>query len=120
VLYLNFPEARSKLNSIREADPAANTDRLVSETSQFVHFAPNADASVFAGASGNRAAPYILILLRRTRRELAVCEHRASDPGRVELVFSPDSQRIYFQSDRHGRPAIYCAPVERMVARTGS
>lgn len=120
VLYLSFPAERGKLNSIREVDPVANTDRLVSETSQFVHFAPNSDASVFAGASGNRAAPYILILLRRTRRELAVCEHRASDPARVEPVFSPDSQRIYFQSDRHGKPALYCVPVEGLVAGTGS
>jgi hypothetical protein len=118
VLYLNFPQERGKLNAIRESDPAANADRLVATTSQFVHFAPNSDASVFVGSSGSRASPYILILLRRTLRELTLCEHRASDPARVAPIFSPDSRQIYFQSDRHGKPAIYCVPVERLVEPT--
>jgi oligogalacturonide lyase len=120
VLYLNLPIEPGKLNSIRELDPVANTSRLISPTSQFVSFAPNADATVFAGSSGSRAAPYLLILLRRTRRELALCEHRASDPRRVTLVFSPDSQQILFQSDRHGRWAIYAMPVSRLVEPTGA
>jgi Tol biopolymer transport system component len=119
VLYLNFPAEPGKLNSIRESDPLANTDRLVSVTSQFSDFSPNSDASVFAGASASRASPDVLILLRRTRRELTLCEHRASDPARVAPVFSPESQQVYFQSDRHGKPAIYCVPVERLVEATG-
>jgi len=118
VLYLNIPRESGKLNAIRESDPAAGADRLVATTSQFVHFAPNADASVFVGASGSRASPYILILLRRTRRELTLCEHRASDPERVAPVFSPDSRQVFFQSDRHGKPAIYCLAVERLVEPT--
>jgi hypothetical protein len=120
VLYLNFPAESGKLNSIRECDPQAGADRLVSVTSQFADFSPNSDASVFAGASASRASPYVLILLRRTRRELTLCEHRASDPARVAPMFSPESQRVYFQSDRHGKPAIYCIPVERLVEPTGS
>jgi len=32
-------------------------------------------------------------------------------------MFSPDAQRIYFQSDRHGKPAIYSLHVERLVER---
>ena len=120
VLYLNLPAGSGKLNSIRELDPVANTSRLISTTSQFVSFAPNADATVFAGASGSRAAPYLLLMDRRTRRELALCEHRGSDPRRVTVVFTPDSQQILFQSDRHGKWAIYAMPVSRLVEPTGA
>jgi oligogalacturonide lyase len=117
VVYLNFPEAG--LNSIRECLPDTGTERLVAATSQFASFSPNADASVFTGASANKASPHVLLLLRVARRELTLCEHRASDPTRVAPIFSPDSQRVYFQSDRDGKPAIYTVSVERLVERTG-
>ena len=32
-------------------------------------------------------------------------------------LFAPDAQRIYFQSDRHGKSAIYALHVERLVER---
>jgi oligogalacturonide lyase len=47
-----------------------------------------------------------------------LCEHKASNPARVAPIFSPDSQRIFFQSDRHGKPAIYAMNVERLVSET--
>ena len=84
----------------------------------FASFGFNRDSSVFVGASGNAASPVVLILLRVTRRELTLCEHRASDPSAVAPQFSPDSQRIYFQSDREGKPAIYCMRVEKLVEKT--
>ncbi len=118
VLYLHYPDEPRALNAIREHVPDTNTDRLIAPTSQFVHFGRNGDASVFVGASGSKAAPYILILLRVTRRELTLCEHRASDPASVAPVFSPDSQRIFFQSDRDGKPAIYALNVDRLVEKT--
>lgn len=118
VLYLEFPAQAAELNSIREVDAAGDADRLLARTSQFVSFAPNRDASVFVGASGSKASPYILLLLRATRRELPVCEHRSSDPARVKPVFSPDSQHVFFESDRDGRPAIYRLDVEKLVAET--
>jgi oligogalacturonide lyase len=116
--YLSLPGEAAKLSAIRECTPDANGDRLLTTTSQFATFAPNSDASVFVGASGSKASPYVLLLLRVTHRELALCEHRASDASRVAPVFSPDSQWVYFESDRHGKPAIYSMAVERMVART--
>ena len=118
VEYLNLPGAASKLNAIRECTPDTGGDRLIASTSQFVAFAPNSDASVFIGASANKASPYVLLLLRVARRELTICEHRASDASRVRPIFSPDSQWIYFESDRHGKPAIYSMAVERLVERT--
>jgi oligogalacturonide lyase len=118
VLYLNVPEDPSKLNAIRECDPDANTERMLWSTSQFAHFAANGDASVFVGASRNKASPYILLLLRSSGRELTVCEHRASDPARSAPFFSGDSQRVCFQSDQHGKTAIYLVSLERLVEVT--
>jgi len=120
VVYLNFPEDPKQLNNIREATPDANSEKLVSKTSQFVHFGANRDTSVFVGASRNAGSPTILLLLRVTQRERTICEHKASHPENVAPIFSPDSQRIYFQSDRHGKPAIYCMHVERLVEKTES
>ena len=118
VLYLNIPEDRTQLNAIREYTPDTDSDKLVAKTSQFAHFGFNRDTSVFVGASRNAASPTVLILLRVTRRELTLCEHHASHPETVAPVFAPDSQRIYFQSDRHGNPAIYCMHVEKLVEKT--
>ena len=118
VLYLRFPLEPEKLNEIREHVPDSNSDQLISTTSQFVSFNHNSDASVFVGASSSKASPYILILLRVTHRELALCEHRSSDPASVAPLFSADSQKVYFQSDRHGKPAIYAIRVDRLVEKT--
>ena len=120
ILYLNFPSDPKQLNNIRELTPDTNADKLVAKTSQFVHFGFNRDASVFAGASRNAASPALLLLLRVTRREFTLCEHKASKPEMVAPVFSPDSQRVYFQSDRHGKPAIYCMHVEKLVEKTAA
>ena len=118
ILYLRFPEEKTQLNTIREHTPDANQDQLVAKTSQFVHFDANRDTSVFVGASRNKASPHILILLRTTQRELTLCEHRATDPAAVAPIFSLDSQQIYFQSDKQGKPAIYRVHVERFVEAT--
>lgn len=120
VLYLHIPSDTSKLVAIREHTPDENSDKQVATTSQFAALACNGDASVFVGASRNRNSPHILILLRISRRELTLCEHRSSDPFAVSPIFSPDSQRIYFQSDRDGKPAIYRVQVERFVEETDS
>jgi len=118
ILYLNFPDDPQQLHSIRECTPDLNTDKLVARTSQYAHFGCNTNTSVFVGASQNRASPYILIMLRMTRRELSLCEHRASDPAMVAPIFSSDSQHIFFQSDRDGKPAIYRVHVEKLVEET--
>jgi oligogalacturonide lyase len=117
LLYLNLPEDRKVLNNLREMAPDANTDKLVAKTSQFACFGANRDASVFVGASRN-ASPAVLLLLRVTQRERTLCEHKASDPQTVAPEFSPDSQHIYFQSDRHGKPAIYSMRVDKLVEKT--
>jgi oligogalacturonide lyase len=117
ILYLHFPEEKTQLNTIREHTPDANQDQFVAKTSQFVHFDANRDTSVFVGASRNKASPHILLLLRTTQRELTLCEHRASDPASAAPIFSADSQQIFFQSDKQGKPAIYRVHVERFVEK---
>jgi len=116
--YLNIPTDPKQLHNIREFTPDTNEDRFVSNTTQFVTFNRNADTSVFVGASGSRASPYLLLLLPSVKRELTLCQHRASDPRQVTAFFSPNSQRVVFQSDRDGKMAIYSMAVDKLVAET--
>jgi len=118
VLYLNLPSDKTQLHNIREFIPDTNEDRLVANTTQLVSLSANADSSVFVGASGSKASPYLLLLVRSVKRELTLCEHRSSDPAETNPVFSPNSQRIFFQSDRDGKMAIYAMAVDRLVAVT--
>ena len=118
VLYLNYPSDPGQLHALREFTPDEQTDKLISKTSQYVNFARNANASVFLGVSRNKASPVILLMLRSVRRELTLCEHRAGDPAAVALVFAPNSQSMYFQSDRHGRSALYSMAIDRLVEKT--
>ncbi len=120
ILYLNYPADPRQLHALREFTPDSNEDRFISSTSQFVTFNRNADSTVLAGASGSKASPYILLLVRSVKRELTLCEHRSSDPRQVTTLFSPNSQRIFFQSDRDGQMAIYTMAVDRLVEKTES
>jgi oligogalacturonide lyase len=117
VLYLNFPEDRTQLNNLREFTPDTGVDKMIGKTSQFAAFGANRDASVFVGASRNTSRA-VLLLLRAGHRERTMCEHKASNAEAVAPLFSPDSQRIYFQSDRHGKAAIYSMHVEKLVEKT--
>ena len=108
----------SPVSEIHEVIPETGAEQCLAPTSQFAAFAPNADASVFVGASRSKAQPTVILMLRSVRRELTLCEHRASHPGSVSPVFSPDSRRVYFQSDHEGKPALYSVNVELLVEPT--
>lgn len=118
IFYLSIASNPSQKNEIREFTPDTNEDKPVAPTTRFVQFRANADASVFAGASGSKASPHVLLLLRSVKRELTICEHRASDPRMVSPVFSPNSQRVFFVSDQHGKPAVYSVGVDRLIDET--
>ncbi|MEO8130413.1 MAG: hypothetical protein ABI822_25155 [Bryobacteraceae bacterium] len=118
ILYLLYPDDKTKLHQLREYTPDTNEDKLVANTSQFVNFTRNADSSVFIGVSASKASPHILLLLRVTRRELTVAEHHATDPSAVVVVFSPNSQRLFYHTDRQGKPAIFMMAVDRFVENT--
>jgi oligogalacturonide lyase len=119
LIYLHIPDDAKQLVALRENSPEENSDKQIARTSQFATVSPNGDASVFTGASRSKASAYVLILLRVARRELTLCEHHASDPAMVSPVFSPDSQSVFFVSDRHGKSAIYRVHVEKFVEATG-
>jgi oligogalacturonide lyase len=116
--YLRIPEVQTELNDLREHVPDTNEDKKIASTSQFVTFSRNVDASVFAGVSRNKGSPFILILLRIAHRELTVAEHRASNPQDVTVLFTPNSQRLLWHTDREGKSAIYSLAVERFVENT--
>lgn len=117
-IYLHVPDDPKQLISLRENFPDEGDDKLLARTSQFAGFSMNNDTSVFTGASRSKASAYVLILLRVTRRELTLCEHKASDPAMVRPSFSPDSQSVFFASDRHGKSALYRVHVEKFVEQT--
>jgi oligogalacturonide lyase len=117
ILYLNYPPD-GRPHALRELAPDSGEDKFVASTTQFIQFSSNSDASVFVGASKSLASPYVLLLIRAARRELTLCEHRSSDPSMASPVMSPDSQRVFFQSDRHGKPAIYSMAVEKLIEKT--
>jgi oligogalacturonide lyase len=118
LLYLHRPPEPKKLTAVRAFVPENQNDTWLADTSQFVRFSANADASVFAGASGSKASPYVLLLARAVKREFTLAEHKASDPRMVAPMFTPNSQSLVFQSDRHGKPAIYWMAVEKFVSET--
>jgi oligogalacturonide lyase len=119
VLFLRQIEnATGKFLEIHEVTIDSAHEQCVAPTSSFAAFAPNSDASVFVGASRSRAQPTVILLLRSVHRELTLCEHRSSDARSVSPVFSPDSRRVYFQSDREGKRALYSVNVELLVEPT--
>lgn len=120
LLYLLDPGVYGDPVQIRTHEIDTRTDKLVARTSQFERFAPNANATVFLGASRSKASPSLLLMLRVTRRELTLCEHRAGNPALTAPRFTYNSQRVLFESDRHGGPAVYSMSVEKLVEKTDS
>lgn len=118
LLYLLRPAESGRLNEIRELLPDSEKDTLVAKTSQYTHFQRNGDATVFLGASGSKASPHILLMLRSVKRELTICEHRCSDARLSRAVLSPNSSRMAFQTDRHGNMVIYSMVVDRLIEET--
>jgi oligogalacturonide lyase len=118
LLFLRLNQGPGKPNSLHEFNLDSQKETRIGPTSQFASFQRNTDSSVFVGASASKAQPFVLLMLRITRRELALCEHKASDPSQVNPVFSPSSQRIYFQSDRLGKSTIFSVGVDRLVEKT--
>jgi hypothetical protein len=99
-------------------NPDTGEDTDLGATSGFVSFGVNGDSSVLVGASRNQAGPYILLKLRSIRSELPLCEHKASRAEDVRPVFTPNSQRILFATDRHGKWAIHAMQVDKLVEKT--
>jgi hypothetical protein len=117
LLYLLRPAGEGR-PEIRELLPESGQDTVVAKTSNYEHFQRNGDATVFLGASASVASPHILLLLRSVKRELTICEHRSSDARFTRAVLSPNSSRMVFLTDRHGRLVIYAMAVDRLIEET--
>jgi oligogalacturonide lyase len=118
LLLRDVPAGNVFVSEIHEIIPETGAEQCVARTSQFAAFAPNSDGSVYVGASRSKAQPTVILLVRSVQRELTLCEHRASRPVSVSPVFSPDSRRVYFQSDHQGKSALYSVNVELLVEPT--
>ena len=119
VLFLRqVPKNNVFLSEVHEVVPEEGAEQCISTTTQFAAFAPNGNDSVFVGASRSKAQPNVVLLLRSPEREFTLCEHRATQPTEVRPAFSPDSRRVYFQSDREGKSAIYSVNVEQLIEPT--
>jgi oligogalacturonide lyase len=103
---------------IHEVIPESGVEQRIAPTSQFAAFAPNSNGTVFVGASRSKAQPTVLLLLRATGREFTLCEHKSTDATAVSPVFSPNSQRVYFQSNREGKWALYSVNTEKLIEST--
>lgn len=114
----DVPSGNAILSEIHECIPETGLIRKVDTTSQFAAFAPNGDGSVFVGASRSKAQPTIILLLRDLQREMTLCEHRNTNPAAADPVFSPDSRRVFFQSDHEGKSALYTVNVDLLVEPT--
>ncbi len=117
ITYLALDGGRSE---VREVNPASGEDKALARTSGYVQFARNTDGSVWVAASGSKAQPFVLLMVRSVRRELAICEHKTVDAELTGVRFTPNSQRIVFESTRHGKAALYLMNVERLVEETES
>ena len=118
LFYLHSPPGERGIG-IRQFTIADNQDRFVSSTSQFVSFSRNRDSTVFIGVSGNKGSPYLLLLVRSVKRELAIAEHGSRSADDVVAFFAPDSQSVFYHSDMQGRFAVYSIGLERFVEKTG-
>ncbi len=132
VCYVHYPDATGRGATVRCLNVNSGEERTVSRCSRFGWLSANDDNSAVVGASSSLAGPNIYILFARLRREITICEHASSgkpypvagtdqtDPwaSAPEPVFSPDSQWIYFVSDREGLPAVYRVAVPDLVEAT--
>lgn len=118
LMYLIHTQGPPERTQLMELSLPGGSHQFVANTSKFATFSPNADSSVFVGASGSIAQPLLLLLLRVTRREFSLMEHSASQPSVVRPFFSHNSQLIFFQSDRLGKTCIFSVSVKGLVERT--
>lgn len=103
--------------SLEEIGPNGGAAVRIANTSQYASVTATNDGSVFFGASGSKAGPIIFLMLRQNRRELALCEHGAKDPALARVAVSPDSQHLFFHSDREGKSALYMLDLEKLVEK---
>ena len=134
VCFVFYPDASWQLCTVNCIHINSGRERTLADCSQFAWMSPNADSSVFVGASRQVAGPNIYLLFPMLRREVTIAEHlstakpypiagtRRLDPFAAwpEPVLSPDSRWVYFVTDREGKPAVYRMDLSDLVEETGA
>ena len=115
--YAHYPDHAVRKATVRTFNPDTREEQVLSPCTQFWHLRGNADNSAIAGASRSKAGPNVYVLFPLIQREITVCEHTSTALA-PRLAFSPDSQWIYFSSDRGGVAAVYRAAVGDLVEKT--
>ena len=120
IAYAHYPDHQGRKATVRTFNPDTREEQVLATCTQFWDTRGNTDNSAIVGASRSKAGPNIYVLFPLTQRELTVCEHASSGKPEAQPrpVFSPDSQWIYFTSDREGGPAVYRASVADLVEKT--
>ena len=119
--YVHYPDQSLRRATIRALNPDTREETVLGRCTQFWDAMGNADNSAIVGESRSKAGPNIYVLFPLTGREITVCEHsssRRNEKAEPRPSFSPDSQWIYFTSDREGVPAVYRAGVSDWVEKT--
>jgi len=119
--YAHHAETGRRKATARTYNPDTREEKTLAPCTQFWGMSGNSDHSALAGESRSKAGPNIYVLFPLIEREITVCEHyasRATPEVEPRPAFSPDSQWIYFNSDREGVPAVYRAGVADWVEKT--
>jgi oligogalacturonide lyase len=128
--YAHYQSQNGRKATVRTINPDTREERVLTPCTQFWHLRGNSNNSAIAGECRSKAGPNIYVVFPELQREMTICEHASSgkayvlaedeDPlaAQPRPAFSPDSQWIYFASDRHGAPAVYRAGVADMVEKT--
>ena len=133
VCYVFYPDSSGRDATVRCVNTSTGRERVLSRCTKFGWLMGNRDNSAIIGASCSLAGPNVYVLFPQLRREVTVCEHDTSakpypiagtdrtDPCAAcpQPVFSPDSQMVFFVSDREGKPAIYRTGVPDLVEKIG-
>ena len=118
--YVHYPDHSGRKTTVRALNPDTREEQVLAPCTQFWHLMGNADNSAIVGGSRSKAGPNIYVVFPLTGHEVTICEHASSgkEEGEPRPAFSPDSQWIYFTSDREGVPAVYRAGVADLVEKT--
>lgn len=132
IYFVHYPDSGFRGASIRSLPAEGGEAAKVSPCSAFAHFSPNLDGSAFVGASKRPSGPNVYVLFTSLQREITLGEHFGSrkaypiagtdrldyDCADPSPVFSPDSQWVYFATDREGKPAVYRMKLDDLVSET--
>ena len=128
---IGYAHYQGRKATVRSFNPDTREEQTLAPCTQFWNLRGNADNSAIVGECRSKAGPNIYVVFPSIKREITICEHGSSgrpyplaDEDGEDLtiaqprpVFSPDSQWIYFTSDRGGTPAVYRASVADMVEK---